>query len=640
MSVVPISLTRVSNLLQTTLAQQNIDSVQTQLLQVQNELSTGKQINQPSDNPAAASSIIQLNQTLAQRQTYSDNINSASAQLSETDSTLGNLTTILQQAESIASANVGSDASASQQQSASTVVQSIFNQALNIGNTQYNGMYLFGGADAQSAPFTSTNAGVQFVGSTQTLQNSADSGLLVPFQVNGANVFGSLATGVTGTADIAPDLTATTRLSDIAGTSDNGIRLGTIQISDGTVTKDVDLTGASNIGDVINDINNAGVGSITAAISGQGLTLSGTGAENISVTDVAGTAASDLGIATAPGGVGAGNPDVGASMNPRVTDLTTISDLDDGSGIDTSGFTISNGSTSKTFTWSAGATVGDLLNQINGSGLGIQAEINSNGTGLNILNATQGSTLSISENGGTTAAELGIRTFSPTTLLSALNNGQGITAAPSGSPDFQITAADGTTFQVSLAGATTIQDAINDINSASGNPGVTASFATIGNGIILTDNTTGSGSLSVNPLNNSNAAEVLGLTNPPSGNTVNGGDVNLVQSTGVFSDLQKLITGLQTGNSAMITQAGTGLTNDINNVIQVRGQAGAVSQQLTNQQTNITQENTATQSLISQLQDVNIADAVTQFQELQTALQASLQTTAMSLSLSLLDFLS
>jgi flagellar hook-associated protein 3 FlgL len=630
----------VSNLLQSSLAEQSIDSVQAQLLQVQNELSTGKAINQPSDNPAAAASIEQLNNTLSQLQTYNDNINSSSAQMSEAGSTLGNLTSLLQQAEGIASANVGSDVSASQRSSAAAVVQSLFNQALSIGNTQYNGMYLFGGADAQTAPFVSTSAGVRFVGSSQTLQNSANAGLMVSFQVNGATTFGSLATGVTGSANVSPALSATTRLSDVSGTSDNGIRLGTIQISDGTVTKDVDLSGASSIGDVVNAINNAGVGSITAAITGQGITLSGTSGENITVTDVAGgTAASDLGISTGPSGAGTGNPDVGASMNPKVTDLTPISLLDDGSGIDPSGMVITNGSNSETITWSAGATVGDLLNEINGARLGVQASINADGTGINIMNAMQGTSLSIGENGGTTATELGLRTYSPSTLLSQMNNGQGITTAGGTTPDFQITASNGTTFQVALGSATTVQDVINAINGASGNPGVVASFATTGNGIVLTDNTGGSGSMSVNALNNSQAAAELGLTNPPSGNTVNGGDVNAIQSTGVFADLQSLINGLQNNDQTQITGAGSSLQSDINNVIEIQGKAGAVSQQLTNQQTALTQQNTATQSLISQLQDVNVANAVTQFQQLQTALQASLQTAAMSLSVNLLDFL-
>jgi flagellin-like hook-associated protein FlgL len=43
---------------------------------------------------------------------------------------------------------------------------------------------------------------------------------------------------------------------------------------------------------------------------------------------------------------------------------------------------------------------------------------------------------------------------------------------------------------------------------------------------------------------------------------------------------------------------------------------------------------------VSQLQNVNMAQAITQFQTLQTALQAGLQTAASTLQLSLLDFLS
>ena len=191
MSVVPVGLARVSNLLQTSLAQESIDSVQQQLASG-SERTDDRQgrLTNPATIPPPRRSIETLNQTLAQRQTYSDNINSASAQMSEADSTLGNLTTLLQQAETIASSNVGSDVSASQQQSASTVVQSLFNQALNVGNTQYNSMYLFGGADAQQAPFARPpTAACMFVGSSQTLQNTADAGLLVTFQIDGANLF-------------------------------------------------------------------------------------------------------------------------------------------------------------------------------------------------------------------------------------------------------------------------------------------------------------------------------------------------------------------------------------------------------------------------------------------------------------------
>jgi flagellin-like hook-associated protein FlgL len=54
MSTISSQIIRVSNLLQTAASTQAIDQTQQQLLQIQNELSTGKQVNQPSDNPSAA----------------------------------------------------------------------------------------------------------------------------------------------------------------------------------------------------------------------------------------------------------------------------------------------------------------------------------------------------------------------------------------------------------------------------------------------------------------------------------------------------------------------------------------------------------------------------------------------------------
>ncbi len=53
----------------------------------------------------------------------------------------------------------------------------------------------------------------------------------------------------------------------------------------------------------------------------------------------------------------------------------------------------------------------------------------------------------------------------------------------------------------------------------------------------------------------------------------------------------------------------------------------------------ITTENQATQSLMSQLSDTDFTAAITRFQLLQTSLQATLQVSAKTLNESLLNFL-
>src|SRR3954468_15830953 len=108
MAILPLQLARVSNLLRTNVANGSIARTQQQLLDVQNELSSGKRLNSPSDDPGSSAIAQQLRKTLEQRLAFSDNIRQANDQLSEVDSTLGDLNDLMRQAQTIASANVGS----------------------------------------------------------------------------------------------------------------------------------------------------------------------------------------------------------------------------------------------------------------------------------------------------------------------------------------------------------------------------------------------------------------------------------------------------------------------------------------------------------------------------------------------------
>lgn len=638
MSIQSIPIARVGLLLSGRITASQVDSTQAQLLAVEEQLSTGKSINAPSDNPSNAAVAIQLQKTLDLRQGYLINLQTGQSQLSEVDSTLGNLTDLLQQAQNIASSSVGSDVTQQQRQANAEVVKTIYHQALSIANTQFNGSYIFGGDKSNAQPFVSTPGGVQFVGSSTVLANTDDPSTNLAFMVDGSQVFGAVSSRVQGSVNLSPNLTALTRISDLGGATNTGVQPGSIVLSNGTVTKTIDLSGADTIGDVVNAINAAGVGGITASITGQGLTLTGAAGDNISVQDKTGTTAADLGILD-PGGSGAGNPLVGSSTQPHVTPLTPISALNGGAGIDTThGLKITNGSQSAVVTFGSATNVQDLINAINGSGTSVKAEINAAGTGIDILNPTQGSQLTIAENGGTTAADLGLRSFSPTTPLSQLNDGKGVNIATSGG-DFQITRTDGTSFNVSLAGAKTVQDVINDINTASGGVGVNASFSTTGNSIVLTDSAGGAGTLTVTQINNSTAAADLGLTTPAVGNTITGSDANPVTADGIFSHLNDLINSLNSGDTTGITNAAEGLTADQNRVIGIHGQVGAQVQEMQSRQLEMQNENTATQSLLSQLTDTDFASAASKFQTLQTSLQATLMASGKSLNQSLLDFL-
>ncbi len=189
-----------------------------------------------------------------------------------------------------------------------------------------------------------------------------------------------------------------------------------------------------------------------------------------------------------------------------------------GSGVNldqTSGIRITSGGATYNIDLSAAKTVEDVLHAINTSPAGLQAEINASGTGLNVRSITSGTDFSIGENGGTTAAQLGIRSFDRNTQLSVLNYGRGVSSFAGN--DFTIHRNDGVEFGVDVGGLTTVGEVIDAINNAPGNSGpvanrVVAQLSKYGNGIeLINDNPPTGGTLSVKAVFGSSVAQDLGL---------------------------------------------------------------------------------------------------------------------------------
>lgn len=637
MAILPLQTARVSNYLRSTLSLSTIASTQRQLLDVQNQLATGQRLFAPSDDPGGAAIAIQLQRNLERQQAFTDNLSLARSRLSLVDSTLGDLTDILQQVQSLASANVGSDVTADQRMSAAAVARSLYSQALSLANRQSNGFFLFGGDRGTGAPFVESAGGVRFVGSTRPLGNAVDEGTTMDVSVPGDRVFGGLSGAALG-SDLAPHLTASTRLADLRGAGGRGVAAGSILISDGTESRLVDLSKADTLDDVVRTINTTGL--VTATITGAGLTLTGAPGQNISVTEIGGnTTARDLGILRPVGG-GAGVPLTGEGLSPRVTPLTPITALRGGLGLDLAGGIRITSGTSVTEVDFTGpppvTTVQDLLNRVNASGSGALARINAAGNGIDIVSPTQGIGISVANNGGQLATQLGVRSMSPGTSLSQLNNGRGVQTGDGA--DLRITDRTGASFDVELNGALTIQDVINRINTATGGS-VVASFSDVGNGIVLTDTTAGGGNLTVQSINFSSAAADLGIAGTVTGAVLSGSDVNPIRSSGIFDHLLRLAAALEQNNAGEITRAAEGLKRDLDRVVRVRGENGARVKEIEARTDSLETQKLATQALLSEIKDTDYAAAIARFQLLQTTLQANYQTTARVSQQSLLDFL-
>lgn len=135
-----------------------------------------------------------------------------------------------------------------------------------------------------------------------------------------------------------------------------------------------------------------------------------------------------------------------SSTNPLATGTAS-----GGSGkvIDlTSGLRINSAGVAYTVDLSAAKNVGDVLNAINSAGANVLAEINATGNGINLRSVLSGADFSVGENGGTTAADLGVRSLTAATTLGDLNHGLGV--FKTGGTDFVVRRQDGVQLNVNL----------------------------------------------------------------------------------------------------------------------------------------------------------------------------------------------
>jgi flagellar hook-associated protein 2 len=206
---------------------------------------------------------------------------------------------------------------------------------------------------------------------------------------------------------------ATTLLSSLNGGAGLGT-LGTINLTDRSgATASVNLAGAETLDDVIDRINQAGLGitaSYNQADNGIALTdTTGATTSNLIVADGDATnSASKLHITT---NAAATSVDSGNLARQTVSRATLLSSYNGGQGVGTGTFQITN-SLGATGTINLNTlkptTIGDVIDAINNLGLHVTAQINDTGDGIKLTDSAGGSgTLSVADQGtGKSAANL------------------------------------------------------------------------------------------------------------------------------------------------------------------------------------------------------------------------------------------
>jgi flagellar hook-associated protein 3 FlgL len=153
-------INRITPLMTTSTVLADINNVQQQMASTEEELSSGKSINQPSDNPYGASLAVQLNASLSGLNNYSGSVTDGTAWASAASTSLNNITSMVQRVQELTVEASNGGLSASDLASSAAEVNQLIDAVKQEANTQYDGQYIFAGTATTTEPYGASTGDV------------------------------------------------------------------------------------------------------------------------------------------------------------------------------------------------------------------------------------------------------------------------------------------------------------------------------------------------------------------------------------------------------------------------------------------------------------------------------------------------
>jgi flagellar hook-associated protein 3 FlgL len=162
------------------------------LEQLQNQITSGKQLTRPSDDPAGVARTMGYNTDIASGETYLRTMDNSMSWLNATDDALGQAGNLLQRARELAveGAN-GGTMTTGDMQNIGAEIDNLLKQMIVTGNSSLRGQRLFAGEQIDKDPFTlsGTTPGYTYTGDTGQMRREYDQNAFVVINTPGQATF-------------------------------------------------------------------------------------------------------------------------------------------------------------------------------------------------------------------------------------------------------------------------------------------------------------------------------------------------------------------------------------------------------------------------------------------------------------------
>jgi flagellar hook-associated protein 3 FlgL len=165
----------------------------------QQQLSSGKRIMRPSDDPVSVATDLQLRANLGQFKQYTRNIDDGLSYLASVDSVLQSGNNLFQHLREKAIQGGSDTLNAANRQDIWQEVRVVFDQMVSLANTTFKGQYIFSGTQTQTPPY-------QVVDGRDAITTQLDATTVgTPIQLTDLNITdANTATGIPNASDIIP----------------------------------------------------------------------------------------------------------------------------------------------------------------------------------------------------------------------------------------------------------------------------------------------------------------------------------------------------------------------------------------------------------------------------------------------------
>ncbi len=165
----------------------NLETAQGRMDQLQNQLSSGYRISRPSDDPAGIQNAMRLRSNISNVEQWKNNADEALSYMNSTDSTLGDVTSMLQRVRELTVQGANGTLSGNDRKNIEVEVDELSKHLQMIANTQIGSKYIFSGT-ATNQKLVSSGGTMQ--GNNQEVMFEVGNNLSLPISVNGHKLFG------------------------------------------------------------------------------------------------------------------------------------------------------------------------------------------------------------------------------------------------------------------------------------------------------------------------------------------------------------------------------------------------------------------------------------------------------------------